>query len=156
MGDADSLSTVMSTLPNPETRGQIIVEEYGPFYAQGTPRELTSSEYQNRKVLVTGQYGIPTGVYFADVWITSGTITLPANTYSARMVIPDPCGFEDIGTMEEGVDWNVVTKSSGVELEWKFYTMVLNYNAVGQQIWHVIPIDGADVVIPYYYGVQVN
>lgn len=58
--------------------------------------------------------------------------------------------------MTIGINWNMVETSAGEELEWYFYTMVLHYNAIGQEIWEVIPLDGADVVVPYYYSVIVN
>lgn len=156
IGSKKCTSNIKAAPSKLNTRGQIIIEEYGPFYTKGTPRELTGGEYQNRKVIVNGQFGVPTGVYFADVWKTAGIVKLPANTYTARVDLPNPCGFDDIGNMTIGINWNMASSSAGVELEWNFYTLVLNYNAVGQQMWHVIPLDGADVVVPYYYSAIVN
>ena len=156
IGNDNHGSMTRTASANSETRGQITIEEYGPFYTQGIPRELTGSEYQNRKVLVTGQFGVAPGVYFADIWKTSGTVKLPENIFTARVELPDPCGFDDIGNMTIGINWNMVETSAGEELEWYFYTMVLHYNAIGQEIWEVIPLDGADVVVPYYYSVIVN
>lgn len=39
-----------------------------------------------------------------------------------------------------------------IAINWSFYTFVLNYNVAGQRISKVIPIDGTDVVIQYYYA----
>lgn len=137
--------------------GQIILEEKGPFYSHGTPKALSGSEYKNRKIAVPTGMGVPAGVYFGDVWETRNSMTLPDNAYSGRVEFPDPAGCKEYTNLSRGVNWKLTSTSNGqIVITWWFYTFVLNYNSVGQRISEVIPLDGADVNVPYYYTVKIE
>lgn len=145
-----------------ETRGIIINEEptpkpgeLGPFYVQGTPKAMSGKEFKNRKLLINKNLGVPTGVYFGDVWETAGVIKLPDNAYTARVAFPNPAGCRDYETLAQGVNWNLVTeKDDKISVKWWFYTFVLNYNSAGMRISEVVPLDGKKVKIPYFYRTE--
>lgn len=129
--------------------------EIGPFYAQGTPKEMVGKEFKNKKLLITKTFGVPTGVYFGDVWETAGLIKLPDNAYFARVAFPKPSGCKDYNSLARGVNWNLVTEEGDkISIKWSFYTFVLNFNAAGMRINEVVPIDGKKVRIPYFYRVE--
>ena len=129
--------------------------EIGPFYAQGTPKEMVGKEFKNRKVFIPNTFGVPTGVYFGDVWETAGIIRLPDNAYIARVAFPRPSGFKNYKTLVPGVSWKLDTEEGDkISVEWSFYTFVLNFNAAGMRINEVVPIDGKKVRIPYFYKVD--
>lgn len=119
--------------------------------AQGTPTKTMS----NQKVIIRGVAGVTSGVYFADIYTTSGTIELPAGVTDVNFVLPDVCGYCDWTTQEEGIIKSTIqTKKGGIKkniIKWSFYTMVLNYNAAGTRLYKVIPKDGAQIYIPYEY-----
>ena len=48
------------------------------------------------KVFIPNTFGVPTGVYFGDVWETAGIIRLPDNAYIARVAFPRPSGFKKL------------------------------------------------------------
>lgn len=126
--------------------------ELGPFYSQGTPKALSGSEFKNRKMLISGITSVTSGVYFGDVWETRNTIKLPENAYGARVAFPNPSGCKDYTNLSRGVNWNLTTlQSDQIVITWWFYTFVLNYNALGQRICKVVPLDGAKVKVPYFY-----
>lgn len=129
--------------------------ELGPFYSQGTPKALSGKEYKNRKLMISGMPGVTTGVYFGDVWETRNTIKLPQDAYTARVAFPNPSGCKDYTNLSRGVNWNMTTiQNDQVMVTWWFYTFVLNYNTLGQQIYEVVPVDGAKVKIPYFYRIE--
>ena len=129
--------------------------ELGPFYAQGIPKEKVGKEFKNKKLLITKIFGVPTGVYFGDVWETSGVIQLPENAYIARVAFPNPSGCKDYNTLARGVNWNMVTtEGDKISVKWWFYTFVLTYNAAGMRISEVVPLDGKKVKIPYFYRTE--
>lgn len=124
-------------------------ESYGPYYVSGTPR---SAGMKEQKVLIHNtQSGIAAGTYFADVWTTSGTIILPGDAWGGKIGMPDPSGYVDWSTQKQGVNWYMATTAKGVEINWHFYTLVLKYNSAGALFGWVIPLDGAEVRVPYYY-----
>lgn len=96
--------------------------------------------------------GVPAGIYFGDVLETSKTITLSENAYTGRVVFNESA-CKNYETLARGVNWHMTALPNGrIAINWSFYTFVLNYNVAGQRISEVIPIDGADVVIQYYYA----
>lgn len=83
---------------------------------------------------------------------TSKTITLPENAYTERVVF-NKSACKSYETLARGVNWNMTALPNGrIAMSWSFYTFVLNYNGARERISKVIPIDGADVVIQYYYA----
>lgn len=120
----------------------------GPYYASGTPWKTT---HTNQKFSITNTIGVPTGIYIGDVWRTDGQIRLPQQAMIGTIGMPNPAGYIDWTTREKGVNWSMSTTSSGLTLTWYFYTLVLNYNSIGQAVGYVIPLDGAKVKIPYYW-----
>ena len=125
-----------------------------PIYngtAHGTPVKTLS----NQKVRISGVTGVATGIYFADIYTTSGTIELPSGVRDVYFHLPDVCGYCDWVTREEGIIKSTTqTKKNGVIkniIKWSFYTMVLNYNAAGRRVDKVLPKDGAQIYIPYEY-----
>ena len=120
----------------------------GPYYASGTPWKTT---HINQKFSISNTVGVPTGIYIGDVWRTDGQIRLPQQAVIGTIAMPNPAGYIDWTTREKGVNWSMSTTSSGITLTWYFYTLVLNYNSIGQAVGYVIPVDGADVRIPYYW-----
>ena len=150
--------SIDSTKQNTARRNSIIkkapiqIEEIGPFNSQGTPQPLSGSEFKNRKLAVPSGMGVPAGIYFGDVWETSQTITLPENAYTGRVVFNESA-CKSYETLARGVNWNMTALPNGrIAINWSFYTFVLNYNVAAQRISEVIPMDGADVVIQYYYA----
>lgn len=119
--------------------------------ANGTPKKTLS----NQKVSISGVTGLAAGVYFADVYITSGQINLPTNAKDVEFDLPDVCGYIDWSSREEGVIKSTFqTKKDGVNkkyIKWSFYTIVLVYNAAGAQMWKVLPKDGAKIYLPYRF-----
>lgn len=117
----------------------------------GTPVKI----YSNQKVFITGVLGVPRGVYFADVYETSGIIKLPSGYNTVTFDLPTPCGYDDWKSREEGVlKTKIQSKKSGVitnKLKWSFYTIVLVRNSIGQQMWTVLPEDGAKIHLPFNY-----
>lgn len=78
----------------------------------GTPKKTLS----NQKVLINGVTGVATGVYFADVYTTSGQIELPSNAKDVEFDLPDVCGYIDWSSREEGViKTSYQTKKDGVK-----------------------------------------
>ena len=125
------------------------LESYGPYYVSGTPR---STGMKEQKVVIHNvQSGIAAGTYFADIWITSGTITLPNDAWGGKIGMPNPSGYIDWSTQKQGVNWSMSTTAKGIEINWHFYTMVLKHNSAGVLSGWVIPLDGAKVRVPYYY-----
>ncbi|WP_302978905.1 hypothetical protein [Paraprevotella clara] len=120
----------------------------GPYYVSGTPRQ---TNYTNQKLSISNTVGVPTGIYFGDVWSTSGEIRLPQQAMIGTIGMPNPAGYIDWRTREKGVNWSMATTSTGLKLSWHFYTLVLNYNSIGQAVGYVIPLDGAKVKVPYYW-----
>lgn len=126
--------------------------ETGPFFTKGSPKPMIGKEFKNKKLFINKTLGVPTGIYFGDVWETSGIIQLPENAYAARVAFPTPSGCKDYNTLERGINWNMVTtEGDKITVKWSFYTFVLNYNAVGMNINEVVPIDGKKVEVPYFY-----
>lgn len=83
---------------------------------------------------------------------TSKTITLPENAYTERVVF-NKSACKNHETLARGVNWKMTALPNGrIAINWSFYTFVLNYNGARERISEVIPIDGADVVIQYYYA----
>lgn len=117
--------------------------------------ELLKKTLSNQKVLINGVTGVATGVYFADVYTTSGQIELPSNAKDVEFDLPDVCGYIDWSSREEGViKTSYQTKKDGVKkkyIKWSFYTIVLVYNAAGAQMWKVLPMDGAKIYLPYNF-----
>lgn len=119
--------------------------------AQGTPKKTLN----NQKVIISGVTGVAPGVYFADIYTTSGSIELPSGASNVVFDLPEVCGYSDWASREEGVLVTTVqTKKGGVNkktIKWSFYTMVLNYNAAGMYIGKVLPKDGAKILLPYWF-----
>lgn len=129
---------------------RVIAQEYDGT-AQGTPKKILS----NQKVVISDVAGVATGVYFADIYMTSGSIELPSGASDIVFDLPEVCGYCDWASREEGViKTTVQTKKDGVSkktIKWSFYTMVLNYNAAGMYIGKVLPKDGAQILLPYWF-----
>lgn len=119
--------------------------------ANGTPKKI----YSNQKVIINNVTGVSTGVYFADVYTTSGTIDLPDGATDVNFDLPDVCGYVDWTTREEGIIKSTIQyKDSGKNkrrIKWAFYTLVLRYNAAGASMWKVLPKDGAKIYLPYNF-----
>ncbi len=117
--------------------------------AQGTPKKILDRQ----KVVISNVKGVPTGVYFADIYETSGTITLPDGAKDVDFDLPEICGYIDWTTREEGViKTTTQTKNGNVtvkKIKWSFYTIALVYNAAGASVWYVLPMDGAKIILPY-------
>lgn len=144
---ADNFEDASSILlTRSDTRGG--VDEYGPYYVSGTPRLST---VQNQKILINNQPGIASGVYICDAWTTFGKIVLPKDALFGKIGFPNPSGFKNYSTQELGVNWSLSTTAKGVEIDWNFYTIVLKYDSGGALLGWVIPLDGAEVRVPYYY-----
>lgn len=78
--------------------------------------------------------------------------TTSRNAYGVRVAFPNPSGCKDYTNLSRGVNWNLTTiQNDRIMIKWWFYTFVLKYNTLGQQISEVVPIDGAKVRIPYFY-----
>lgn len=120
----------------------------GPYYVSGTPWRTV---HTNEKFSISNTVGVPTGVYIGEVWKTDGQIRLPQQAVIGTVGMPNPAGYIDWTTREKGVNWSLSTTSSGITISWHFYTLVLNYNSIGQAVSYVIPLDGAKVKIPYYW-----
>lgn len=119
--------------------------------ANGTPKKT----YSNQKVIINNVTGVSTGVYFADVYTTSGTIDLPDGATDVNFDLPDVCGYVDWTTREEGVIKSTIQyKDSGKNkrrIKWSFYTLVLRYNAAGASMNKALPKDGAKIYLPYNF-----
>ena len=124
------------------------LETFGPYYVSGTPW-ITSAKGQ--KILIANQPEISTGVYFVDVWMTSGSILLPADAWGGKIGMPNPSGYIDWTTQKKGVKWSLSKTAKGIEINWNFYTLVVKYDTAGAALGWTIPLDGAKVKVPYYY-----
>ena len=72
----------------------------GPYYSSATPFQTNT---KNQKFVINGIAGIAAGVYFGDVWITSGEVQLPSEALFGTVKIPSPCGYKDWSTRETGL-----------------------------------------------------
>lgn len=117
--------------------------------AQGTPIKTESL----KKVYINGVSGVVNGIYFADVYTTSGTITLPVGAKDVTFTVPSNCGYSDWQSREVGVIVSKVQTPSGTskKIKWSFYTLVLRRNSAAQSLYVVLPDDGANVRLPYNF-----
>lgn len=120
---------------------------YGPFYTTGKPRKIIGST----KVILKSAPGFSPGVYFAEVWITTGKILLPSNAKLGTIETPNPAGYINWSTQERGINFQLSAIKEGLQLSWNFYTMVIKYDISGRRINRTIPMDGAKIRVPYYY-----
>jgi len=134
--------------------GELVPQAISPVIdgtAQGTPKKILDRQ----KVFISDVPGVINGVYFADIYETSGTIILPTGAIDVEFYLPDVCGYSDWASREEGVLKTTVQTKKGntttKKVKWSFYTMVLVYNSVGAQMWRVLPEDGAKILLPYRF-----
>lgn len=118
----------------------------GPFFVSGTLNKI----FTNRKMTIYSSNvpGIPTGVYFCDVYSYSTTVNLPSNSI-AQVNIPHPCGYSNFDTQEVGLNYTQSITSNGATLYMNTYTIVIRYNAIGQYIGKVCPVDGNTITFSY-------
>lgn len=122
---------------------------YGPFYSQGTPVKIKSDL---KMVIKSSKYGIAQGIYFCDVYKVSNSIMLPEDATVGKVGFPNPAGLKNYSDQTEGVNWMMSTTSNDqIYIDWWFYTIVVKFNLAGQTIGRVIPMDGAQIEVPYYY-----
>jgi len=161
MGNHSITLSLENTINNEISKTRVISDnsepkpkegETGPFYSKGTPKALSGSDFKNRKFLIQKTMGVPTGIYFGDVWETRNVVVVPSDAYAARVAFPDPSGFKNYTDLSRGVNWNLTTiENDQITITWWFYTFVLNYDAAGRRISEVVPLDGAKIKIPYFY-----
>ncbi|MDY6205797.1 MAG: hypothetical protein SPI30_03470 [Prevotella sp.] len=118
---------------------------------QGKPEMI----YRRQKVYLSGIPGLPRGVYFADIYETSGFITIPNGYNSIEFDLSGDCGYSDWRSREEGLIQSIIqTKKAGIitnKVRWSFYTMEVVLNSAGQMMSKVLPKDGAKINIPYKF-----
>lgn len=125
------------------------LELLGPYYSSGTP---IKTNLTGQKMVLNGVAGLAAGVYFCDVWQTTGVVRLPSDAVMGKVAFPNPSGYKDWTNQSKGVIWNMGTGAGNIiELSWRFYTLVVKYNSAGAAMGITIPLDGAEVKVPYYY-----
>lgn len=122
-----------------------IIQKYGPYYLKCDYRKL----FTNYKVPIRNVPGVASGVYLCDVYYFSKAVSIPIDAGGVKVLLPDPCGYTDYDTQEIGVNWAWQPGSN--ELIVYFYTMIVKYNSAGATMRWLIPCDGEDIEIGYYY-----
>ncbi len=120
----------------------------GPYYASG---DMTLA-LKNQKIVVrSGDLGIPTGTYICEVYSFRQKIKLPSNAVTAKVEFPSPAGYSNYTTQTKGVNWSMSTEATGTYVSFTFYTLRIMYDMAGRLLGYVIPMDGRQIRIPYYY-----
>jgi hypothetical protein len=120
----------------------------GPFYVKGNLNKIYS---QIRLQILPGKIsGIVPGIYFCDVYSYSVKVNLPTNCVS-KVDIPNPCGYSNFSTQTIGVNYTQTSSSGGTTLTISTFTIVISYNAKGQYIGKVCPVDGNNITFSYSY-----
>lgn len=105
---------------------------YGPYVTT-----MPSSKIQtNYKIIISGQSGVATGVYFCDVYRYMTVITLPANSVGyPNSVTPE--GFSNYTNQTPG--YTYVSNSGSSEMTVASYKIIVKTNMLGQAVNKTLP-----------------
>lgn len=94
------------------------------------------------------------GTFIASDFRFTGSISIPSNAITGKILVPNPCGFKN-SEQDLGINWNMEsTPTGGVALAFTYYTLRVEYNMLGQRIGHVYPVDGNTIRVPYQFYIE--
>jgi len=111
----------------------------GPYYIKASMNKF----YSNTRLLINSSTmsGITTGYYFCDVYYCYATVKLPDNYLKVAINNPTQSGYSDLNSLTIGVNFTMTTTGAGTFIYMTTYTIVINYNLLGQSIGNEYPKD---------------
>jgi hypothetical protein len=147
----DSLSTLYPV--------ELVIEEAqndGKSLRTSSPPTLTAKGKNyvktetNRKIrlLPNNTAYLPAGVYFADVYRVSTTVTIPSGTVGVTLDSPR-CGYADPSAQFRGA---AGFSQAGSNFTMTSYVLQITYNSIGQRMGTWDPCKPENIEFIYQYG----
>lgn len=146
--DSDATGSLSVTSKGGRSNAIQAWTEFGPFSAPGTLTKL----FDLRKTVLVNQPGLPTGVYFCDIYESKTEVTLPQGALM-NFTGASKIGFSNYSDQSVGVNFTETLLSNGSKkYTFSTFSIVPRYTQLGQQISSgALPTDLTGITFNYSY-----